>query len=198
MTTTQKNITLIGAGAIGSHLALLGRNWALSAPVSLTIVDFDRVDKRNTEAQFHSRMGLGKNKAQALAQAMQGLFGVKAKAVPHKLTADNVETVLAGADLVLDCVDNAPTRQLIQAWASRHEVACLHGAIAADGSYARLMWDETFVADAGGEGQATCETGEHLPFIGIVAARMALLVKAHLETGERNGLHVHPGGVVLV
>jgi hypothetical protein len=41
-------------------------------------------------------MGVGRNKAQAMQQAMQGLFGLRLQAIPHKLTADNVERLLGG------------------------------------------------------------------------------------------------------
>ncbi|MEZ4241647.1 MAG: ThiF family adenylyltransferase, partial [Myxococcota bacterium] len=148
----------------------------------------------------HSKMGLGRNKAAALQQAMQGLFGVKIDAVPHRLGEDNVEALLGGADLVLDCVDNLPTRQLIQRFVRAQEppTPCLHAALAADGAYARLMWDPLFDGDAGDEGQATCEDGEHLPFIAFVAAKLASLVKDTLCFGRQRSVHLHPGGVVEV
>ena len=187
-------IVVIGAGALGSHLVLLGRNW----DASFAVVDFDRVERKNTLSQFHTKMGLGKNKAQALQQALQGLFALRIEALPRKLEAHNVDALLGRADLVVDCVDNAPTRELISAFVREHGIPCLHGAVAADGSYARVMWDELFTADAGAEGQPTCEDGEHLPFIARVAAHMAEVVQAFLAEGERRSLHLHPGGVVHV
>lgn len=188
------HVTLIGVGALGSHLLQFGRNW----PVTFTVVDFDRVEQRNVMAQFHSRMGVGRNKATAVQQALQGLFGLRVKAVPHRLGEDNVSTLLASADLVLDCVDNLPTRVVIQDHVRASGQPCLHGALAADGSYARLMWDEHFVADGAADGAVTCEDGEHLPFVALVAARMASVVQAFLQDGRRQSLHVHPGGIVVI
>ncbi|MCB9745025.1 MAG: ThiF family adenylyltransferase [Alphaproteobacteria bacterium] len=188
------NIVVIGAGALGSHLVLLGRSW----DATLTVVDFDRVERKNTLSQFHSRQGVGRNKAQALAQAMQGLFGLRLSAVPHRLSEDNAEAVLGGAALIVDCTDHAPTRRLIAAQAQAMGVPCLHGALAADGAYARVMWSERFTADEGGEGEATCEDGEHLPFIAYVSARMAMIVQRYLREGERRDEHLHPGGVTAL
>lgn len=190
----MKRVVVVGVGALGSHLVLLGRNW----DVQWTVIDFDRVEHKNTLSQFHSRMGIGKNKAQALQQAMQGLFGVRLNAVPHRLGPDNAATLLSDCDLVLDCVDNAETRVLIANQVRKGDVPCLHGAVAADGSYARIMWDEHFSPDEGGEGQATCEDGEHLPFLMTVSARMAHTVQRYLADGTRSSEHLHPGGIIKI
>jgi predicted ThiF/HesA family dinucleotide-utilizing enzyme len=193
--SASPHIIIVGVGALGSHLLLLARNL----PVRLTVVDFDRVEHKNTLSQFHSRMGMGRNKAAAIQQAMQGLFGLRVQSVPHRLTADNVAALLSGVDLVVDCVDNAPTRKLIQDHVRAEGIPCLHGALAADGSYARIMWDEVFAIDGdGAPGQATCEDGEHLPFIALVAARMAMAVQGFLRDGERTSVHLHPGGILTV
>ncbi|MFT5685938.1 MAG: molybdopterin/thiamine biosynthesis adenylyltransferase [Myxococcota bacterium] len=192
---SERNIIIVGVGALGSHLLLLSRNL----PGRFTVVDFDRVERKNTLSQFHSRMGVGRNKAAAMQQAMQGLFGLRIQSVPHRLTPDNVTSLLSGADLVVDCVDNAATRQLIQEHVRAEGIPCLHGALAADGSYARIMWDEVFTIDGDGEaGQATCEDGEHLPFIAMVSARMAMAVQGFLADGARGSVHLHPGGILTV
>ena len=119
-TQTPKHVVVVGVGALGSHLLLLCRNL----PIRLTVVDFDRVERKNTLSQFHSKMGVGRNKAQALQQALQGLFGLQIGAVPHRLTEDNAQTILRDADLIVDCVDNAPTRQLIQQVAAASDTPC--------------------------------------------------------------------------
>ncbi len=191
---SDRRVVVVGVGALGSHVVQFGRNW----PVRFALIDFDRVEQKNVMSQFHSRMGLGRNKAQALQQALQGLYGLKVDAVPHKLGEDNVEALLGGADLVLDCVDNAPTRAIIQRFVRAHAIPCLHGAIAADGSYARIMWDPVFTADDGSEGAATCEDGEHLPFISFVAARIAAATQDFLTHGRQRSSHLHPGGIVAV
>ncbi len=186
-------IIIIGAGALGSHLVLFGRNW----DVSFTVIDFDRVERKNVMSQFHTNMGAGRNKTVALQQSMQGLFGLRVATVPHKVTGENARNLLEGAELVVDCVDNLEARRAIQAAVRELAVPCLHGALAADGGYGRVMWDEVFEADAdGSDGDATCEDGEHLPFICLVAARMATTIQQFLEDGRRESVHVHPGGVI--
>lgn len=190
----MSKVVIVGVGALGSHLALLLRN----VKVSLVLVDFDRVEAKNVMSQFHTRMGLGRNKAQALQQSLKGLFGVDATAVPHRLTADNVEVLLGEASLVVDCLDNGPSRRIVQDFVRARAIACLHGALAPDGQFGRVVWDEQFVIDEGAAGAATCEDGEHLPFIALVGAELALAVQRFVHDGRKRGVQLHPGGSIPI
>lgn len=186
------NITIIGVGALGSHVTLFLRNEG-----TIKIVDFDRVDQKNVLAQFHGKPGVGRNKVQALQQAMQFMFGLKLPGVPHKLTSDNCDVVMGGSDLILDCLDNAEARRLVQGYARQHKIPCLHGALAADGSYGRVVWDENFVIDSENvAGQPTCEGGEHLPFIAQASATIAKAAQEFILRGKKNDYAIRPGGVV--
>jgi molybdopterin/thiamine biosynthesis adenylyltransferase len=189
-----KRVVIVGVGALGSHLVLFGRGWA----ARLVVIDPDRVEQKNVASQFHTRMGVGRNKAKALQQAMQGLFGARLEAIPHRLAEDNARTLLEGADLVVDCVDHGPTRRLLAEVSAELGVPCLHGALAADGAYGRVMWAPRFDVDHGGEGEATCEDGEHLPFVALVAAKMAGTVRRFLEDGVEIDTHLRPDGMEQV
>lgn len=189
----SKRVVVVGVGALGSHFVLLARNW----DNPLRIVDFDRIEQKNTQSQFHSRMGLRKNKAQALQQALQGLFGTKVEAVPHRLTADNAGKLLGDAALVVDCTDNAEARRLIRDQVRKDRTPCLHGALSGDGGFARIVWDEHFVADEEGqEGEATCEDGAQLPFFVLAASQLAVEAQRFLETGDRRCFQVTASGAV--
>jgi molybdopterin/thiamine biosynthesis adenylyltransferase len=187
----MKYVTIVGAGALGSHLALFLRGEA-----DLKIIDFDRVEQKNTLAQFHGKPSVGKNKAQALGQTLLFMIGLKPTVVPHKLTEVNVRELLINTDLIIDCLDNAASRQLVQGFARDSKIPCLHGALAADGAFGRVVWDENFIIDSEGvAGAATCEGGEHLPFIGVASTLLARAAQEFLATGEKIGFELHPGGV---
>jgi len=190
----DRQVVIIGAGALGSHLALLARNWG----ATICVVDFDRVEQKNTLAQFHSRMGLRQNKAQALQKALAGLFGVRIDAVPHKLTEDNAATLMEAAALVVDCTDNAEARRVIQRHVQAAGIPCLHGALSADGMFGRAIWDEhNFTADEEGErGQATCEDGQQLPMFVLVAAQLAVVAQRFLDTGQQQSFQISPSGII--
>lgn len=186
-------ITIVGVGALGSHVGLLLRN----EKTGLKVVDFDRVEQKNTQAQFHSKMSLGKNKAQAFAQALLGIFGVVVATVPHKLEDSNARQVLGASRLALDCTDNIAARKVITHTCKLCNVPCLHGALSATGDFARIVWDEHFVPDAEGENaQATCVDGEHLPFFGMAGAVMAIEAQHFLKTGKKRSFQLSPAGIV--
>jgi predicted ThiF/HesA family dinucleotide-utilizing enzyme len=160
------------------------------------VIDFDRVEQKNVLAQFHGKPSVGKNKTQAIQQTMQFMWGIKLGAVPHKLVADNASQLLSGTDLIIDCLDNAEARKIVQGFSRKTQVPCLHGALAADGSFGRIVWDEAFAIDSEGvQGAATCEGGEHLPFIGIASSLLARAAQVFLTTGKKIGFELHPGGV---
>ena len=183
----MNKIVIIGVGQLGSHVLLLGRNW----DGTFKVVDFDKVEMKNTQSQFHTKMGLRRNKTQALQQAMQGMFGIRIEAVPHRLTTDNAEQILGGAKLVLDCTDNIAARQVIQTYVRANSIPCLHGALDADGTFGRVVWDEHFTADAEGvEGEATCEDGETLPFGAKVAAQLAWAAQEFLADGVKRSYQI--------
>lgn len=188
----MKTVVIVGVGALGSHVVQFLRNEA-----ALRVVDFDRVEQKNVLAQFHSKPSVSKGKVQSIQQTMQFLFGLKVEGIPHKLVAENAKEILARADLVIDCLDNGASRTVVQQHVRAAGIPCLHGALAADGGYGRVAWDEGFVIDyEGGAGAATCEGGEHLPFIGIVSAYIARAAQVFLKDGRKIGFEVSPAGVI--
>lgn len=192
----MRRVIIVGTGALGSHVALLARNWE----VKLAVVDFDRVEAKNIQSQFHTELGKGKNKAVALQHVLSGLFRWRIEAVPHKLTETNL-ALLDGASLVVDCTDNAAARILIQA-AARSEAAaclpCLHGCLSADGTVARAVWTEHFNVDSGGDGAATCEDGQNLPFHAMAGALLAQVAQHFLVTGKKRSWQLTPSSLVRI
>jgi molybdopterin/thiamine biosynthesis adenylyltransferase len=188
----MKTIAVVGVGALGSHVVQLLRN----VDATIRVIDFDRVEQKNVASQFHAKQSVGKAKVVALQQTMQFLFAVKIETVPHKLVADNAPQLLGKADLVVDCLDNAASRRILQAFARANSTACLHGALAADATFGRVVWDEDFTIDEEpGQGAATCDDGEHLPFIATTAALIAQAAAGFIKTGRKFGFQIHPGGV---
>lgn len=190
-------ITIVGVGALGSHVALFLRN----SKQRIRIVDFDRVEQKNTQAQVHTIMSLGKNKAHSLGQALFGMFGIKVDAIPVRVADTNVEVLLKDSELVIDCTDNLAARDVIQRFCtvSSPQIPCLHGALSASGDFARIVWTEHFTADAEGkDGEATCIDGEHLPFFALAASHIALSAQRFLKTGTKQSFQISPTGVLRI
>ena len=184
-------ITIIGVGALGSHLVQALRN----EDVALKVIDFDRVEMKNVASQFHFKGTVGHKKTEALKRSMSFAYGRKIEAVGSKLTSDNVTQLLGNADLLVDCLDNGKGRRLVQGFAKEHNRPCVHGALAADGGFGRVVWTDNFVIDDAASGAVTCEDGEFLPFIQVVASYLAISVQRFLQDGRRVGFSISPAGV---
>jgi hypothetical protein len=186
MSTSAQRIVFCGVGALGSNAVMLCRNLAADHGVELALVDFDRVESKNLLAQAFVKQSLRKNKADAMRLQLRNFYGVDARARGVRLRDDNAEQLLGGATLLVDCFDNAASRELLSTWAKRNDVPLVHAAISGDGTFGVVRWNERFTADAeSAEGQATCEGGEHLPLIGLVAATLARTIQDFVTAGAR-------------
>lgn len=109
---------VIGAGGLGSPLAL----YLGSAGVGrITIVDDDDVDATNLQRQIaHDRSRLGLPKAESAAQTLRRINpDPQLRAIVRRADAALLDELVAEADVVIDGCDNYATRQLVNA-------ACVH------------------------------------------------------------------------
>lgn len=175
-------IVICGVGALGSTTAVLCRNLE----ATLAFVDFDKVESKNLLAQAFVKQSMGKNKAEALKAQLLNFHGVKTESFGVRLSKDNVETLCGGADLIVDCFDNAASRAVLSQWARAGGRALLHAAVSGDGTFGLVRWDERFTPDAEDHaGQPTCEGGEHLPLLGLLCATLARTIQDFVKGGVR-------------
>ena len=171
-------LVFCGVGALGSNAVLYCRELG----AELRLVDFDRVESRNLAAQWFVKQSIGKNKAEAVRLQLANFYGRKAEAMAVRLGAHNAAQLLDGCDLAVDCFDNQDSRLVLAEAARARAVPLLHAALAADGTFGLVRWDERFAPDREDtEGQATCEGGDHLPLIGLLAATLARTIQDFLR-----------------
>lgn len=182
-------VVIVGMGALGSHLLLFARNWE----ADLRVIDFDKVESKNTQSQFHTKMGQGKQKSMALMQGMQGMWGLKIHGVVAKVGTTNLECLLGDADLVIDCTDNFKARDIIQEYCGGLGINCLHGCLSADGGLARIVWTEDFKPDKEDvDGDATCEDGRNVAFHALAGAMIAQIAQKYLEEEVKQSWQLTP------
>jgi molybdopterin-synthase adenylyltransferase len=188
-----KRICVCGVGALGSTAVQYLRN----VEAELRLVDFDRVESKNLAAQWFVKQSLGKNKAEAARLQLANFYGVKAEAMGVRLRTDNAAQLLADCALAVDCFDNADSRLALSEAARAANVPLVHAALAADGTFGIVRWDERFAPDREDtEGQATCEGGEHLPMIGLVGATLARAIQDFITNTERRDFMISLSGVM--
>jgi len=186
-------VVVCGVGALGSTAVHFCRNL----DIELRLVDFDRVESKNLAAQWFVKQSVGKNKAEAIRLQLANFYGAKAEALGVRLAATNAAQLLAGCGLAVDCFDNADSRIALAEAARAAGVPLVHAALAGDGTFGIVRWDERFVADReDAAGQATCEGGEHLPMIGLVGATLARAIQDFVRAGDRRDYMISLSAVV--
>jgi molybdopterin/thiamine biosynthesis adenylyltransferase/rhodanese-related sulfurtransferase len=105
-------VLLLGAGGLGSPAALY---LAAAGVGTLGIVDNDEVDVSNLQRQvIHSSERIGVSKVDSAEQTISALNpDVKVVKYPVRLDASNIMEILPGYDVVVDGLDNFPTRYLL-------------------------------------------------------------------------------------
>jgi sulfur-carrier protein adenylyltransferase/sulfurtransferase len=105
-------VLLLGAGGLGSPAALY---LAAAGVGTLGIVDNDEVDLSNLQRQvIHSSERVGVAKVDSAEQTINALNpDVKVEKYPVRLGPDNIVEIISGYDIVVDGLDNFPTRYLL-------------------------------------------------------------------------------------
>ena len=187
-------VIFCGVGALGSNAVLACRNLG----AELVLVDFDRVESKNTLSQAFVKQSIGKNKADALKLQLQNFWGVKSESFGVRIGEENVATLCGAADLLVDAFDNAKSRRVLSAFARGSGKPLVHAAVSADGTFGLVRWDERFEPDEeSSPGAATCEGGEHLPLIALVSATLARTVQDFLEAGAKRDAMISLSGVTI-
>lgn len=118
---------IVGAGGLGSPVAL----YLGSAGVGhITVVDHDRVDMTNLQRQIaHTMERVGQPKALSIQTAIAAV-NPDVQVTPIMLRADAalLDTLVAQADVVLDCSDNFATRHAINTACVKHRKPLVSGA----------------------------------------------------------------------
>jgi len=105
-------VLLLGAGGLGSPTALY---LAAAGVGTLGIVDDDDVDLSNLQRQvIHTTDRIGTPKVESAAQTIAALNpDVEVVQYRTRLDASNIMQIIDGYDVIVDGVDNFPTRYLL-------------------------------------------------------------------------------------
>ena len=105
-------VLLLGAGGLGSPTALY---LAAAGVGTLGIVDDDEVDLSNLQRQvIHSTERVGVPKVDSAEESIRALNpDVKVVKYPVRIDSSNIMEIIKGYDVIVDGVDNFPTRYLL-------------------------------------------------------------------------------------
>ncbi|TML06525.1 MAG: molybdopterin-synthase adenylyltransferase MoeB [Actinobacteria bacterium] len=121
-------VLCLGAGGLGSPVALY---LAAAGVGTLGIVDDDVVDLSNLQRQvIHTTDGIGTPKVDSAERAVKGLNpDVNVVKYQARLDASNIMEIIDGYDVIVDGVDNFPTRYLLNDASVRLKIPVVSAAI---------------------------------------------------------------------
>jgi molybdopterin/thiamine biosynthesis adenylyltransferase len=124
----QARIFIAGAGGLGAASA----TYLTAAGVGVVrIVDHDRVELSNLNRQvLHWHEDIGKRKVNSAIDKLNKLNpDVEIEAIEERITEANISQLVAGFDLIVDAMDNLPTRYLLNKMALEKNIPFFHGAV---------------------------------------------------------------------
>src|SRR5687767_13750762 len=128
MKLLDAKVLLLGAGGLGSPAALY---LAAAGVGTLGIVDNDVVDLSNLQRQVaHSNDRIGVPKVDSAEISVHEINpDVKVEKYPVRLGADNIMEIIEGYDVIVDGLDNFPTRYLLNDASVRLQIPVVSAAI---------------------------------------------------------------------
>ena len=111
MRFSSATVAVCGLGGLGSNIAIA---LARAGIGKLILIDFDRVDMTNLHRQQYKANQIGIHKADALADNLSEIAPyTEIQPVTEKITEDNVEILLKGADVVCEAFDDAAAKAML-------------------------------------------------------------------------------------
>ena len=124
----RTSVFIAGAGGLGSIVSIY---LAAAGFGRIRIVDCDRVELSNLNRQvLHVSADVGRNKVDSARETLLGLNPeIDVEALLETIDEQSIERLLQGCDLIMDAMDNFPTRYLLNRAALRKGLPLFHGAI---------------------------------------------------------------------
>ena len=124
----RAKVLIAGAGGLGSASSIY---LAAAGVGTIRIVDHDRVELSNLNRQIlHWDEDIGRGKVDSAVEKLRRLNGgIRIEAVDETIDESSIAHLLAGFDLIVDAMDNLPTRYLLNRVAVAKGIPFIHGAV---------------------------------------------------------------------
>jgi adenylyltransferase/sulfurtransferase len=182
----QARVFIAGAGGLGSPVATY---LAVAGVGTITLVDHDTVELSNLNRQIlHWDSDVGRAKTESAAEKLRAINpDIAIRAFDGTIDVKNADVSTEDSDVIVDAMDNYPTRYLLNRTAIRRHIPFIHGAIRGfDGQAMTVL-----------PGRTAClrcvfpsaPPAEQFPVIGVTAGTIGLIqatevIKYLLGTGE--------------
>jgi len=124
----RSRVVIAGAGGLGSPVAIYLTAVGIGM---IRVIDRDQVVLSNLNRQIlHWEEDIGRKKVDSAKAKLRNLnSGVEIEAIAETITEGNVSQLVAGCDVIVDAMDNLPTRHILNRCAIEKNVPFVHGAV---------------------------------------------------------------------
>ena len=124
----RSRVVIAGTGGLGSPIAI----YLVAAGIGMIrIIDHDQVVLSNLNRQIlHWEEDIGEKKVDSARTKLRKLnSAVEIEAIPETITESNVSTLMDGCEVIVDAMDNLPTRYILNQCAIEKNIPFFHGAV---------------------------------------------------------------------
>jgi adenylyltransferase/sulfurtransferase len=124
----QAKVAIAGGGGLGSAAATY---LAAAGVGTLRLLDHDEVEMSNLNRQIlHWEKDVGRRKIDSAAEKLRGLNNdINIETVEETIDEASASRLVSGCDLILDAMDNLPTRYILNKTAIGLGIPFVHGAV---------------------------------------------------------------------
>jgi adenylyltransferase/sulfurtransferase len=124
----QATVFIAGAGGLGSPVAIY---LAAAGVGRLRICDFGKPELSNLNRQIlHTEEDIDKNKALSARETLNKINPhVKIENFSDKIERENVSRLVGDAQIIVDCMDNFPTRHILNEYALKAGLPFVHAGV---------------------------------------------------------------------
>ena len=124
----KARVFVAGAGGLGSPISIY---LAVAGVGTIRLADHDTIELSNLNRQIlHGDGDIGKRKVDSAAQKLKSLNkDINVETVADTITEANVSKLVGDCDLIVDAMDNLPTRYVLNKAAIEENIPFFHGAV---------------------------------------------------------------------
>ena len=164
----SKTVFIAGCGGLGCYCADMLSRLGIG---HLVLCDCDEFEPSNLNRQLYCNYKtLGKNKAFVASQQINQQKMTKVRTYPIPITKLNAYDIIQSCDLVIDCLDNIPTRFVLQKACEKRGIPMVTGGVSHwHGQVSVILPGDNTMDKIFGQS----ESEQHPPVLGFAAATIA-------------------------